>query len=73
MEYPIRHLNIDDYDRLVRLWDICGLEYRPLGRDSAEAMKTEFCREETCFLGMSDEDRLIGSIIGSSDGRQGPD
>lgn len=71
MEYPIRPLDISDYDDLLRLWQICGLPHRPKGRDSREALEKEFNRMETCFLGMFDGKKLIGSIIGSSDGRKG--
>jgi ribosomal protein S18 acetylase RimI-like enzyme len=71
MEHDIKPLDISDYDDLVRLWQVCGLMYRPRGRDSREAMTKEFIREETCFLGMYDGDKLIGSVIGSSDGRKG--
>ncbi|UCD17808.1 MAG: GNAT family N-acetyltransferase [Candidatus Zixiibacteriota bacterium] len=69
--YPIRHLDLSDYDGLIRLWQICGLDHRPKGRDSREAMAGDFARAETCVLGMHDDNRLIGSIIGSSDGRKG--
>jgi len=34
-------------------------------------MKKEFMRSETCFVGLFDEDKLIGTVIGSSDGRKG--
>jgi ribosomal protein S18 acetylase RimI-like enzyme len=34
-------------------------------------MAKEFKRQETCILGMFDRDIMIGSIIGSSDGRKG--
>ena len=71
MEYLIRPLDISDYDDLIRLWQICGLPHRPLGRDSREAMAKEFKRMETCFFGMFDGAKMIGSIIGSSDGRKG--
>jgi len=34
-------------------------------------MSSEFGRAETCILGIYDGDKLIGSIIGTSDGRRG--
>jgi ribosomal protein S18 acetylase RimI-like enzyme len=71
MEYRIRPLEISDYENIIRLWQICGLPYRPNGRDSFEAMKKEFRRSETCFFGLYDEDKLVGTVIGSSDGRKG--
>lgn len=71
MEYLIRPLDLTDYEAMIRLWQICGLPYRPKGRDSSEAMAIEFKRMDTCFLGMFDENKMIGTIIGSSDGRKG--
>jgi ribosomal protein S18 acetylase RimI-like enzyme len=71
MTYPIRQLNIDDYQELLQLWRRCELSHRPKGRDSYEKMAKEFKRHETCILGMFDGDKMIGSIIGSSDGRKG--
>ena len=71
MEYQTRPLDISDYEGIIRLWQISGLPFRPKGRDSYEAMAKEFKRMETCFLGMFDGDKMIGTIIGSSDGRKG--
>jgi len=71
MESLIRPLDITDYEDMTRLWQICGLPFRPKGRDSYEAMAIEFKRMETCFLGLFDNDKMIGTIIGSSDGRKG--
>ncbi len=71
MEYAIRPISSDEYDALVSLWGRCGLTYRPRGRDSFENMKKEFERMETIFLGMYDEGKMIGAIIGTSDGRKG--
>jgi ribosomal protein S18 acetylase RimI-like enzyme len=71
MLYPIRRLTADDYDELIALWQRSGLGYRPRGRDSREAVAKEIQRSETAFFGMFDGDKMIGSIIGSSDGRRG--
>lgn len=71
MEYYIRNLDADDYDRLIDLWCCSGLDHRPKGRDSLESMRPEFDHRETCILGMFDGDKLIGSVVGSSDGRKG--
>lgn len=75
MHYRIRKLTIDDYDELIALWKRSDLSYRPIGRDSREAMTPEMERHETFFLGMFDPagggEKMIGSILGSSDGRKG--
>ncbi len=71
MDYLIRSLEISDYDSLIDLWQKSGLPYRPKGRDSRKSIAIELKRRETCFWGMFDEDKLIGSVIGASDGRKG--
>jgi len=75
MHYQIRKLTIDDYDELIALWERSELSHRPKGRDSRESMGPEMERDETFFLGMfdpaGDGEKMIGSILGSSDGRKG--
>ena len=71
MEYEIKPISSDEYDALINLWSKCGLPHRPKGRDSFVNMKKEFERMETFFLGMYDGDKMIGSIVGTSDGRKG--
>lgn len=71
MELRIRKLNVADYDHLILLWQICGLDYKPQGRDSKESMTRDFIREDTIIFGMFDGDDMIGSIVGTSDGRKG--
>ena len=71
MDYPIRPLDISDYEEMIRLWQISGLPFKPQGRDSRENMAGNFKRMETCFLGMFDGKRLIGTVVGTSDGRKG--
>ncbi len=71
MLYPIRQLTADDYDGMIALWQRSGLGYRPRGRDAYEAVAKEIKRLETAFFGMFDGDKMIGSIIGTADGRRG--
>ena len=70
-EYLYRRLDVTDYEELVSLWRRSGLSFRPRGRDTKEAMSKEMTRDETLFLGIFDKDRLIGSILATSDGRKG--
>jgi GNAT superfamily N-acetyltransferase len=71
MEYLIRHLDSTDYDQLVELWARCGLTYRPAGRDSQAAMTDMFRRTDSGVFGMFDGATMIGTVIGTSDGRKG--
>ncbi len=72
MLYPIRRLTADDYNELVAFWQRSSLSsYRPRGRDSREALTKEIQRTETAFFGMFDGDKMIGSVIATTDGRRG--
>jgi len=71
MEYLIRPLDLSDYDKLMKLWSRSGLAYRPKGRDSREAMAVLFRRMDSGVFGMFDGEKIIGAVIGSSDGRKG--
>lgn len=71
MKYKIRKLTIDDYENLIGLWQKCGLPYRPQGRDSIKAISKEMAGPETAFIGLFDDDKLIGVVLATSDGRKG--
>jgi len=71
MELKIRRLNIEDYSRIVEIWEKAGLPYKPKGRDSYEEIKRQMTDFGDLFLGAEIKDTLVGVIIGSSDGRKG--
>jgi GNAT superfamily N-acetyltransferase len=71
MDYLIRPLDETDYEAIIQLWADAGLPYKPAGRDSLRALRREFKRRDSCYLGMFDGGRLIGVVIGASDGRKG--
>jgi len=66
-----RKFRAEDYDQLISLWKESGLPYRPLGRDSKESIEKEVQNDSTRFcLGLIDN-RIIGSILITDDGRKG--
>jgi ribosomal protein S18 acetylase RimI-like enzyme len=67
----IRELKPDDYTALVTLWKGAGLPYRPKGRDSRERVFQELSSPTTIFLVAELEGELVGSLLGTSDGRKG--
>ncbi len=71
MATEIRELTIDDYDEIIRLWQDAGLEYKPEGRDRREMMAAEMARPFCVFLGLFENDRMIGLGIANWDGRRG--
>lgn len=67
----IRDFEIEEYDILIELWEKTGLPYRPLGRDSKENISKQIEQPNISFLFVEVEDKIIGSIIISHDGRKG--
>ena len=63
---------IDHYDDLLSLWGRCGLPYEKDGRDSREQLDRQILDDHVAILVLKDDDgRLIGSVIGTFDGRRG--
>lgn len=67
----IEPFQIDDYDELLALWSRCGLPYDIERRDNRAAIETQLFDDHVTMLVLKDEGRIIGSIIGSHDGRKG--
>ena len=64
-------LRIDQYEAIIELWVQAGLEYKPKGRDTREHMRQEMQDNPDMFLGLFEEDRMIGTVVGTYDGRRG--
>jgi ribosomal protein S18 acetylase RimI-like enzyme len=67
----IKQLSIVDYDDIISLWQETGLSYRPNGRDTRENMQRQMQDWPDLFLGAFEGEMLIGTVIGSDDGRRG--
>jgi len=67
----IRTFCIEDYDKLIALWQDAGLPYKPKGRDRRECIERELKTSAAIFLVAEREGELIGSIFGTHDGRKG--
>ncbi len=64
-------LAITDYDKITQLWTRANLPFKPIGRDSREAMAAEMAAHPNYFLGVLVEDNLVGIVVLSSDLRKG--
>jgi ribosomal protein S18 acetylase RimI-like enzyme len=71
MKTMIRSLGFDDYKSIIGLWEQASLSHRPEGRDSPENMRMEFESNPDLILGYFEDDKLVGVIVGSDDGRRG--
>ncbi len=71
VDLEIRALGPPDCDRLLGLWREAGLPHRPGGRDSPRAILAQMRRDPSLFLGAFLDNRLVGSVVASFDGRKG--
>lgn len=67
----IREYSIEDYDSLIKLWNLSELPYKPKGRDKKENITKEIKQKRSIFLLLELEGELIGSILATHDGRKG--
>ncbi len=67
----IRELRPEDYDALIELWNAAGLSHRPRGRDRREHIAREIAGGCSIFLVAEDDGRIVGSVLGTHDGRKG--
>ncbi len=65
----IRQFRLEEYDRVLAVWQQSGLEIRPGDEKAAIARKLE--RDPELFLVACDGDKIIGTVIGGYDGRRG--
>ena len=61
----------EDYDDIVSLWIRAGLHYRPNGRDSRANLEREIEDPSVDALVAFADGLMIGTVIGTNDGRKG--
>jgi N-acetylglutamate synthase len=71
LTFTIRKARQQDYNDIITLWTRAGLHHQPTGRDSKENLEKEMTSLEVDVLVAISEDRLVGTIIGTNDGRKG--
>ncbi len=67
----IKPLTPSDISDLVKLWGLSGLPVRPKGRDSASHLEKEIKSGNSIFLKAVDDEKIIGVVLGTHDGRKG--
>lgn len=66
----IRRLAATDIDAILALWRAAGLPHRPAGRDRPDALAAQIAAAGDLFLGAECGGELVGTVLGSMDGRQ---
>lgn len=67
----IRPMNLDDYDAVLAVWRSAGLECKPLGRDSKQAVRRQLDAYAPLMIVAEEDNLLIGVAVGSHDHRKG--
>ncbi len=67
----LRSVDIKDFNRIIELWDNCGLPYKPLGRDTEEKIHEEIKHNPEYWKGIYDGSKLVAIVFGTDDGRKG--
>ncbi len=71
VKIQIRNLRPEDYEDIIRIWTECGLHVKPKGRDSKAHILAEMEENPDYLIGACVDDKLIGVVVGSYDGRRG--
>ena len=67
----IRPFKIEDYREVVHLWKLVKLPFKPRGRERFQKIKKEISNKNTTFLIAEMDQKIIGTILGTHDGRKG--
>jgi ribosomal protein S18 acetylase RimI-like enzyme len=67
----IRDFRMEDYEAVLDLWGEAGLPFRPQGRDARHRVAAELTGGRAVFLVAEVEDRPVGVVLGTHDGRKG--
>jgi N-acetylglutamate synthase len=71
MNIKIREFIISDYHVIIELWKEAKLPYKQKGRDSLKNIKKELLKGCCVFLVAVDENKIVGTVFGTNDGRKG--
>jgi len=71
MPIRIRRIRLSDYEDLVALLEMSGMEPRTRGRESRTAIASQLRISRNRYLGAFDRGRLVGVVLGTQDGRKG--
>lgn len=67
----LREYRPEEYGALIRLWEEAGLECKPAGRDRRDRIDQELTRRNAIFVIAESGGRMVGSLLGTHDGRKG--
>ena len=70
MAVQIRPLRQSNYNAMIALFQIAGMNPKTRGRDSPRSFGEQVRRNRSSYLGAFEEDRLVGVVLGTHDTRK---
>jgi len=70
-DVEIRPATADDYDAVLELWRAAGSDVEPNRRESRTAFERQLALFPDLYLVAVEDERIVGVILGSHDGRKG--
>jgi len=70
-EIIIREFTMDDYEKVVAIWEEAGIHYRPNGREQPRTDGKGNKNRASNFLVAAADQRIAGVVLGTHDGRKG--
>ncbi|MHA1330840.1 MAG: GNAT family N-acetyltransferase [Candidatus Hodarchaeales archaeon] len=67
----IKLLTLEDYEDVLSLWEKAGLKIKKNGRDKFSNVKKQILSGKISLLGCKKENKLVGVVLLSDDGRKG--
>lgn len=67
----IEEITYEQYEDVLRLWELSGLPTRIKGRDRPEAVKNQLMQSNVFFLGDIIDNEIRGVVLVTHDGRKG--
>ncbi len=67
----IKEMGVEDYPKILALWEAAGLSWRPEGRDHLDRIREQIESKNTFFLGEIENGELIGVVLITHDTRKG--
>lgn len=69
--FSIRSATADDYERLISLWTLCGMDPEIQGRESKGAFLQQLQHFRDLYLVATVGEQIVGVVLGTHDGRKG--
>ena len=69
--FTIRRVAAGDYEALVALWAVSGVDFEIQGRESRPAFLRQLAQFPDLYLVATVEERIVGVVLGTHDGRKG--